>query len=170
MNKPIFDPAFWKQRIEEAKIEHHIVFKCTMQRWKEIEEGHRTIIWNHINQSDSILDLGCGYGRLLGLMPSGWVRDYAGFDVSPDLIEMAEDSYPDEVFFEGDFLDIADIIGEIFDWGIMISIKGMIIREMGQEAWDVREKEMLKVCQRSILVEYTPDEYEIIEGANYEKD
>lgn len=67
--------------------------------------------------SDSIVDIGCGYGDLYAFLRSkGWRGEYLGIDIVPDLIEEARRRYPDAKFRVQDIQD--DPLSETFDWCI----------------------------------------------------
>lgn len=54
----------------------------------------------------SVLDIGCGFGDLFGYFKkSGYKFDYAGYDISPKIIEMAKKKYPDGMFELKDILE-----------------------------------------------------------------
>lgn len=51
----------------------------------------------------SVLDLGCGYGRIAGpFLENGW--SYTGIDVSPDALKQAREQHPDGKFSQHDLL------------------------------------------------------------------
>jgi SAM-dependent methyltransferase len=58
-----------------------------------------------IDINSSILDVGCGFGDLLGyLMDNNYKVDYCGCDISPDAIEIAKKNHENAVFLERDIL------------------------------------------------------------------
>src|SRR5688572_5696278 len=97
MTQPILDPQYWKERLEQAQRGHlhHAVFRCPLDRWQRIEARHSEILARLIGPTDSVLDAGCGYGRLLDLLPATWRGGYLGVDLSPDLIRLAECRLPE---------------------------------------------------------------------------
>ena len=49
-----------------------------------------------LQPTDSIVDIGCGYGDLFGYLRSiGWHGEYVGIDIVPELIEEARRRYPE---------------------------------------------------------------------------
>jgi 2-polyprenyl-3-methyl-5-hydroxy-6-metoxy-1,4-benzoquinol methylase len=57
-------------------------------------------------QSDRILDVGCGQGDLFGFMKKrGWRAIYEGIDISPKMVDRAWMKYPEGRFACIDFLD-----------------------------------------------------------------
>jgi SAM-dependent methyltransferase len=163
---PIFDPAFWRERYEKNPDEiHRTVYHCSEGHFQAIAQAHKNILSRLVQKGDTILDVGCGYGRLLDLLPEK-PSMYVGFDLSPELIEEAKKRYP---LFANSFLcyDIREV-GEnsitSFTWAVLISIKQMVIGNAGQEAWENLQTHILKFCDQILILEYTTDEneYEII--------
>lgn len=155
MSDPIDDPAFWKHRLETAKVLHHSIYKCPLDLWQRIEERHRQILAATIGQHDSVLDSGCGWGRLLDLMPVEWQGDYKGIDLSPDFIEMARRSYPRQLFATGDLRFCRHLLPHAnYDWAVLISIRGMVQRNQGDEVWAQMEAELHRVARQLLFLEY----------------
>ena len=164
MTEAILEEAYWRSRLQSARQRHHAIFKCPLDEWQRIEEKHREILKEKIWQSDSVLDAGCGWGRLLNLLPENWSGEYVGVDFSPDFIELARAEHPLRHFLVGDlrylnkFLSV-DIEhfeenGGKFDWGILISMRPMVIRNLGQEAWDQMEEQLRRICVDLLFLEY----------------
>jgi ubiquinone/menaquinone biosynthesis C-methylase UbiE len=59
-----------------------------------------------IKNGDSVLDLGCGNGRLLGFLNERKNIDYTGVDNSEELISIAKSNYPDGNFEVGNALSL----------------------------------------------------------------
>jgi len=54
----------------------------------------------------SVLDVGCGFGDLYGyLKKAGFKFNYAGYDIAPRVIEMAQKKYPEARFEVRDILN-----------------------------------------------------------------
>lgn len=172
--EPIYDPDYWKRRLSKAKHEiHKAVFITSGENWRNIEAKHREILNRVILPHDTILDCGCGWGRLLDLLPKTWRGEYFGVDLSPDFISMARNTYPNHDFYEGsmevvlpriaDTMNLSDPNAERFDWAVMISIRPMIVRNCGQQVWDNIEKQLRLMCHRLLYLEYdTNDNGEVI--------
>ena len=83
-------------------------------KWSEIEY----FFWN-ISSEDSILDIGCGSGRLLWVFMDFFWRlphVYLGIDLSENILAEARKEYPHEKFLQWDMRDISKILsGEIYD-------------------------------------------------------
>ena len=154
MTEPILEPSYWKERIEKAQETHHSVFLCGINRWNNICKEHRAILHRTIGPSDSVLDAGCAYGRLLDLMPRAWHGDYHGIDLSPDFIEKAKRSYPEREFTVGDLRDLSRFSDKQFKWGILVSIRPMVKRNLGNDEWSKMESELTRVCENLLYLEY----------------
>lgn len=157
---PVSDPDFWRRRIEMAERTghpHHSVFLCTESKWTAIEEAHRKILAKYIGSSDKVLDAGCGYGRLKAMLPDCGL--YRGIDVSPELIERARHLVPpymsaSEVFRVGDLRYLPEEWGWYFNWGILVSIRPMIRRNLGDAEWSKMEAELRRCCRKLLYLEY----------------
>lgn len=170
MAEPILDTEYWRNRLEHSlKGElHHAVFRCPLDRWKRIEEKHRQILAKHISPWDSILDAGCGWGRLLNLLQIHTEFDdpmvvYRGVDISPDFIELAKKHHPNRVFYVKDLRNLPLEWRQVFDWAVLISIRPMVIRNLGQGEWDNMEKELRRVARKLLYLEYDENDEGSIE-------
>lgn len=157
MSKPIDKLEFWKERIDTAQQEHFSVYVTTLPSWLKIAEIHKGII-DRIVGDCKVLDAGCGYGRA-----SEWFGDgYVGVDFSPDFIAIAKNKYPNKKFDIAN-LDKLPYKDKEFDWGVLVSVKAMIISNQGEQVWSKMEKEVQRVCKKVLVLEYTePERYWII--------
>lgn len=156
---PIADPAFWKERLDEVQSDnlHHAVFRCPRDRWKRIEAKHRDILERVIQPKDRILDAGCAWGRLVDLLPPSWVGDYKGVDISPDFLTMARERNPGLEFEQYDLRHLPHYWGKgnfSFDIAVMISIRPMVKRHMGETEWGKMESELRRVAKKLLYLEY----------------
>lgn len=164
MPDPILDPAYWRDRLKHAGEEHLAIFRCPKPLWEQIEKLHREILYREIKAYDSILDGGCGWGRAIGMMPPWWNGPYVGIDVSDDFIAMARKRYPQHTFHCDSMIDLLYCIPPVFptdqkfDWGLFVSIKSMIVREISQEHWDAIESGFRRVCKKLLFLEYNVNE------------
>lgn len=137
----VFDPEFWRVRIEDSQGQiNKAVLYTNPWAFAEIEAVHKAILADYIKPADSILDVGCAYGRLLGMMPVGWQGDYLGIDISPDFVELAYQQHPRNAFCVMDFrhaLHGANKAngGYPFDWAVCIGIKEMILKYASEHEW-----------------------------------
>lgn len=153
MGLPINTTEFWKERIEKSKDYgdiHHSVYISTDRLWKKIAEEHLKILTREVDPTWDVLDAGCGYGR-----SAAWFspQRYTGVDFSPDFIKQAQERFKDHKFIQADLarLPFAD---SQFDIAFCISIKAMVIGNLGEEAWQKMEAELLRVADKVILLEY----------------
>lgn len=157
MSKPVNSLDFWKQRIKTALRPHYSVYVSNEKLWKQIYEAHARTISEHIKQEDKVLDAGCGYGRMSVLF-----NNYKGVDFSPDFIELAKKNYPDKDFSVAN-LKALPFSDKEFDWAFCVSIKKMIIDNLGEQEWLDMEKELTRVAKKVLILEYeTPDEFTIL--------
>lgn len=169
MSEAILDPRYWKRRLREAEARQELwkaVFICDKQRWLDIADKHRQILAQHIQPIDSVLDCGCGYGRLPELLPPVDRRKYLGIDLSPEFIDLARIRNPTYSFAVADMRDLHWLrpphADERYDWAVMISIRPMIIRHFGQGVWDGMESEIRAVAKKLLFLEYdTIDDGEV---------
>ncbi|MEK7511584.1 MAG: class I SAM-dependent methyltransferase [Patescibacteria group bacterium] len=73
-----------------------------------------------IKDGDKLLDLGCGNGRLIGLLKDKAV-DYLGVDFSQELIVCAKKSFPEKSFLMRDALNL-DFPEKSFDVVMCVSV------------------------------------------------
>src|SRR5436309_2244308 len=124
MGDPLFDPAYWRDRLKDARAAGHLhwsVYRCHLERWKAVEAKHREILARLIGPADSVLDCGCGYGRLVEMMPAGWRGKYLGVDISPDFVELARKKYGDRpLAFEAADLRGLPLPDSSFEWAVLV--------------------------------------------------
>lgn len=189
MAEDILSPQYWKRRLQTAPKDglHHSIFRCPLQTWLEIEARHKKVLAQHIQLGDCILDAGCGYGRLLRLMPEGWRGAYLGVDISPDFIKLALSEHAHHIvlgeglpvrrFVVGDLGHMCKVVQialengkfphhapllspsekldeQVFDWAVMISIRPMVVRNLGLAIWKQMEAEIRKVARKLLFLEY----------------
>jgi SAM-dependent methyltransferase len=145
---------------------HLSVFRCPAPLWHQIEDAHKKILAELIPDGASVLDLGCGYGRLLTLMPVSWYGDYTGVDLSPELVRLAQETYPVRRFYVGDlrYLEDPPRGSTRYDWGVMVSIRPMVRRNAGDDVWADVERRVKSWCRRLLYLEYDPaDPGEVVE-------
>lgn len=157
MSKPIDKIEFWKDRIDTAVKPHYSVYVMHEQGWNRINMIHDELIDNHIPKDAKVLDAGCAYGRW-----SEKFENYVGVDFSPDFIEKAKSKYPLKEFHVGNLKKLLFKAKE-FDWAICVSIKRMVLDNLGEEEWNKMQKELKRVAKKILILEYEdPTEYEII--------
>lgn len=160
MGKAIDKLNFWKERIERAKQtrNHYSVYITDDKDWKRLNKDHEDIFKKEINKDERVLDAGCAYGRSSKFFPN-----YVGIDFSPDFIFQAIEKYPHKDFKVANLKDLP-FEDQEFDVSFCVSIKGMIVANLGQEEWDIMEEELLRVSKRVLVLEYSDSkEYLVID-------
>lgn len=157
MSKPIDEVDFWKARIDTAVKPHYSVYVIHEQGWKKIYNAHVATIRKLIPMDAKVLDAGCGYGRMSELF-----NNYLGVDFSPDFIKLASEKYPNKDFMRANLKELP-LKDKSFDWSICVSIKRMIQDNLGNEEWSKMEKELKRVSNKILILEYEdPFPYEIL--------
>lgn len=157
MTEPILETSYWKERLAKALAKdklHQSVFECPLSQWQAIEAKHRKILSHLTRANDSILDAGCGYGRLLDLMPRSWQGSYLGVDLSPDFISLAKQLHPKHSFIEMDLTQSPLYSSQTYDWAVAISMRPMIKRNLGDEAWERVESVLRTIAKKILILEY----------------
>ncbi len=159
MSKPIDKLDFWKERIDTAKKDYFTVYVCGEEMWKNINEVHKKILLDTIPHDANVLDAGCGYGRWSELFTP---EQYTGVDFSPDFIEMAKSKYPNHTF-KVENLKYLSFFDKQFDWAFCVSIKKMVMDNLGEEEWNNMLKELKRVAKNVLILEYEdPNPYEVL--------
>ena len=90
----------------------------------------------------SILDVGCGFGDFYGfLLAKGLRVDYKGYDMNPNLIEVAKDKYPSARFEVRNFF--TEEINEKFDYIVSSSTFNNKLQQIDNYAFI---KKVIKKC------------------------
>lgn len=160
---PVQSPEFWRDRLFDVVSRgddlHKAVYNVDYSAWSSINEQCRTIIGNLARPGQIVLDAGCGYGSLAPFVPDGVF--YVGVDISPDLIELANRRHgskavnprPNTRFIVGTLLALPFRDRE-FDLVVVRSIRKMVIRNQGEAAWLPLDREVRRVGQRVLWMEY----------------
>ena len=155
MSKPVDKEHFWKWRLKEARELRHSVYLTSETDWNHITAAHKVILQPY--KDKKVLDAGCGYGRW-----SEFFSNYVGIDLSPDFIDKAKELYPEKEFITGRLEKLPYKDNE-FDMAFCVSVKNMIVGQLGESAWEKIEKELMRVSKELILLEYTnPSEYDVL--------
>lgn len=171
MAEPIMEISYWRERLQTAPADqrHLAIYRCSLDQWLRIEAQHRTILGQLISSGASVLDAGCGWGRLLGLLPKEWIGPYLGVDLSPDFISLARRKHPERLFIVSDLTVVESAIKKtfggpwVFDWAILISIRPMVRRNLGAVAWATMETEIRQVARRLLYLEYDENDLGSVE-------
>lgn len=151
--EPVMDPGYWKYRLQHCGGElHRTIFNGSIDQFSPLQQEHKRYLRKAIGPNDSVFDAGCGYGRILDLLPAHWVGDYIGVDVSPDLIATARLLHPETKTPRREFF-VMDLsvpllrrkMDEPYDHVIACSLRPMILRNCGEEVWARIEANLLKI-------------------------
>jgi cyclopropane fatty-acyl-phospholipid synthase-like methyltransferase len=166
VREPILDPGFWRGRLASAMARrgerYRAVYETSRGDWRNIEARHRQILATHVKPADSVLDCGCGWGRLLDMMPANWRGSYFGVDLTPDFIDIARQLHDPTLFAVMDLRDLSHLAGR-FDWAVLISIRRMVVKNLGASEWAKMEAEIRRVADRLLFLEYAEDDEGSIE-------
>lgn len=170
MSKPVVSPEFWHERFSKAladKEPHKAIWDTDIDTWNNVKEIHGEIISRLVNpyHKISILDAGCGLGDLLDVLPTN--ASYTGVDIAPEFIKYARRKYFNRQaeFLVGDIFEL-DFPDRSFDLVICRSMEGMIKDNLGYDSWRQVERELLRVGDRILLINYTfPDLYRIFDAS-----
>lgn len=166
MTEPIFDPSYWSERLAKAVAReqtHYAVFEGSKEKWEAGRVRQAELLKRHVRKYDSVLDVGCGWGRLLGILPKTWEGEYLGIDICQDFVELARKAWPAHRFWRCDFrkeipttfVTARGVEGAgRFDWAVCCSIKPMVLRNAGREVWDKVESNLRAVADKILLLGY----------------
>lgn len=166
----IFTQDYWRQRLQQADDRdepHKSVYSVGIDKWEPIVECHRRLLAEHIHPEDWILDVACGWGRLLELLPESPARGYHGVDISEAFIQRARQKFPNRYFH----FEVHDLRHELpytkamlrafkrkpYQWGIVCGTRPMIIGQAGQAEWDKIEANVSKLVDKLMFLEYDID-------------
>ena len=88
----------------------------------------------HLSPNSRILDLGCGYGRALGLLFDHGYRNLIGFDPAPAMIAMARARFPGIKFEEFSSAPHLPLSDNSVDATILFSVLTCVPSDEGQRA------------------------------------
>jgi len=168
MPEDIFNTDYWKQRIDTRGDDiHRSMYVGSTGQFEEINKRHKNFLeYYQIGPHESIIDIGCGYGRLLEMLPKDWIGDYLGIDLSLDMLKLAKERYPNRTFWECNLLNEDETLNilykarkhfkfkrkEKFDAAICLWIKDMVINNKGEESWDIMLKNIMKLAENIMIV------------------
>ena len=136
---------------------------CSHGRWKEILAYEKRVLAKYIIPGTTILDAGCGYGRLIECLPDDWRADpkaksnYFGIDYSPDFIAEAKRAYPGWAFGQADLRLPLALFEEPrrFDFCVVDSVRGWVSNYGGgAEEWRAIETNLLYFTDCILFLEF----------------
>lgn len=150
---PVMSPEYWRGRLVKFQGDRYrAIFDGGEEDWKEVMEDQKLTLATAVSPTESVIDVGCGWGRLLELLPKEWCGSYLGVDVSPEFIEIAKELYPERDFRVCDARNLEGIDDGQFDVAVVVWIEKMIRRHIGDEVWEQFEKELKRVAKRVLIV------------------
>lgn len=143
----------------KASVEHHAIFRCPEERWWKIAAAHTRILARYVGLHTKVVDVGCGWGRLLDLTPPTWEGAYVGIDLCGAFVHKARTLHPGHLFIHGEATETLrrwDV--DSFDLAILVSFRPMVIRNLGEEYWQGVHEQLLRVSKRQLYLEYDPSD------------
>lgn len=157
MSMPVTDPAFWRERVYVALARgeiHRLIFDGSLDQLKPFDDRLRAAL-SVVRGMDTVLDVGCGYGRALTLTPRGWRGEYHGVDASEDLVEVARVIHPDRRFdvAKGEYtLKACEATGRRFDWVVFGWMRTMLVDNGHADLWRKMEASAAAVARKGVIV------------------
>lgn len=136
---PIAFKAHEVERVAYMKGGRMVNLDCQVDYWNRVGPskpfGHplnfeRIKQW--LSPESRILDLGCGYGRTLGLLSESGYYNLIGFDPSPAMIVAARQRFPTITFEELDSTDLP-LADASVDAALLFSVLTCVPTDDGQE-------------------------------------
>jgi len=143
-------PEFWRERLKSADNPKMAMWYCVGEDRDIRRKSQMSAVRNALKEYEhipklKILDAGCGVGELIPLLPVWDSIEYTGVDISPDFINVCRSEFPDKHFTVGNLRSL-HYPDNHFDICIAISVQGPIQRNVGYDAWNVIERELLRVA------------------------
>jgi ubiquinone/menaquinone biosynthesis C-methylase UbiE len=91
---------------------YHELYKEIFDYEKEFSMFH-DVLKNHSIKVSKVLELGCGSGSVTKYFMEEY--ECVGLDLSPDMINIAEEIYPKGNFMQGDMRDLPSTLNDQFD-------------------------------------------------------
>ncbi len=158
MSRPSNTAEFWHNRLAKHPSDpRRLLWDGTDEAWDRMEAEHRTVLARTFKDHPnwSVLDCGCGYGRLLDLMPTDWHGAYLGVDVSPDLLKIARERHPGRGFVQCDLNYLYQVVKpeRRFHIAVFVMVRHMMLRDLGEPYWVSVVAEVNKVAERVLCLE-----------------
>ena len=154
--KDVTNPDYWRDRMYGAFASgerHRLMFNGSKDAFDAREATQREAI-KVIGARQSVIDVGCGYGRLLELLRlQGWQGRYVGYDVSPDLVEIARRWWPDHQFYVRDIVKNPPPCSIRSHWAVAMWVRTMLIDNQMPETWEWIERWMRTVADNLLVVD-----------------
>ena len=160
------DKEFWVERVRQAKLRNdpfYSVFRSGPVVWSGIINNRISVIREHIDVKESIMDAGCGFGWLASMIPN---KKYVGVDQTPALLEYGKELYPNIVLVKSTLQNLP-FPDDTFDWVVCSCVKEKIVEAeqhglIEEGRWSKIEDEFLRVSKAAIIWPNYQHDYEII--------
>lgn len=156
MREPVSDPAYWLDRMHGAFASgerHRLMFNGSIEQFSDIENRQKRAL-RVIKPGQSVIDVGCGYGRLLDLLRiQEWKGQYVGYDVSPDLVSVARKWWPDYEFHVANLASDSPDPPFRANWAVSIWVKTMLMGNGLGVEWDRIEEWMRRSADEVLIVD-----------------
>ena len=109
-----------------------------------------------IKPTDSVLDAGCGYGRLLTLLPAEWKGEYVGVDFCEEFVEIARVIWKGRKFICHDLADVSSLYrrsADQFDVAVCVWVRTMLVDRGLHDVWETIEGELRKCARRVVVID-----------------
>lgn len=107
----------YQHRIEQHGLSYKAYFYSKESLYTERLASSGRVLHQVVGAGDSVLDVGCGTGNLVPLLPP---CRYAGVDIMPQFIEEAQLRYPHLPFTCANVMELEDS----FDWVLLVGTSG----------------------------------------------
>lgn len=155
----VTDPEYWRGRVAEAVARgelHRAIYEGSSDSFSEHEASHKTLVGRSgIRPDDSVLDVGCGYGRLLNYLGVSRPGEYVGIDISPDLVAVARRIHTDRTFecVRDTVQCLKDLPDRSFDVVAALWLKAALLRNGQGELWGLILRQMERVAERVVVID-----------------
>lgn len=131
----------YQTRIAKMGMSGRTMFYATEKQHRRKLLQFSSIIKSTLSADDTILDIGCGYGKLLEFLPP---CKYVGIDLIPEFVEYARRKYPGVSFLNTDLREYRSA----YDWGVLLGVVNGIPNpeELIELAW--------MNCNKGLLVDF----------------
>lgn len=124
------DSEYAKYLLEKTRKDYNLIAEdFSRTRWNIWAEFK--IFRDYVKEGDSVLDVGCGNGRLLELLERKHIN-YLGIDISEKLIDLARKKYPQNDFLVADNLNLPfpdDKFDKVFSVAVLHTIPSEELRK-----------------------------------------
>lgn len=111
------------------------------EQWKDID-------WLPGEEGWTILEVGCGNGNYCPFFTEGKGMEYTGCDLSENMLDICEESYPDSTFVRGDATELPfedDEFDMVFCSDVLLHVPGDIQEDIVLELIRVAKRDRKSV-------------------------